>query len=104
MNTPRFKVPAKIRTNLISQNEASSTSLLKLHIENGSKKMNKGESYRLKEIFSLTVEGRLYWKLNMGLHTSIGLIVAEMEENNLLPITFVGKTSCNKCLYKSLQF
>ena len=100
MNTSNIVVPTTA-----SQSEPSSNSkidallILTMHIENGSKKMIKGESYTLGQILSLTVEGRLYWSLETS-HTSVGSVVAAMVGKNLLPLTFAGKTSSNALLYK----
>jgi hypothetical protein len=102
MSTSKIAVNDLVDVKPAVTNILTADAIIKMHVENGIKKMKNGELYTLKQILSLTIEGSLYWNLKMGLHTSIGLVVAEMVRINLLPITFAGKTSCNKNLYKLL--
>lgn len=100
MSTSNIVVPITASQDEPSSNsDAAALLILRTHIENGCKKMNKGESYTLGQILNLTVEGRLYWLLETS-PTSVGSVFAVMVGKQLFPLTFAGKTSSNARLYK----
>jgi hypothetical protein len=56
----------------------------------------RGNIYLVKDLI-----GSVVWKtLSKGMRIDIGVVVSQKVESRLLPLTYAGKTSSNKRLYR----
>jgi hypothetical protein len=81
----------KNKTDELSQNDLI-TQLILSNVPT----LTSGDVYLAKDLIGLAV-----WEtLSKGMRISLGSVIFELVENRLLPLTYVGNSKSNKCMYR----
>lgn len=81
----------KNKTDELSQNDLI-TQLILSNVPT----LTSGDVYLAKDLIGLAV-----WEtLSKGMRISLGSVIFELVENRLLPLTYIGNSKSNKCMYR----
>ncbi len=76
--------------------ESSQNDLITQLILSNIPTLTRGDIYLAKDLIGLAV-----WEtLSKGMRIGLGSVIFELVENRLLPLTYVGKSKSNKCMYR----